>query len=245
MLHGIHGPILHGDALGEVGSSLEPVEVILTNPPFGTKRGAGLPERSFPTSTSNKQLAFLQHVYLGLKPGGRAAVVVPDLQGSAAPKVCRELMDCCDLHTVLRLPSGIFYAPGVKTNVFFFTRGRKDAANTKQVWIYDMRSNMPAFGKRTPLVREHFSEFERAFGPDPYGRSPRKDEGEKGRFRCIMREEIEDRGDTLDINWLGSPTTQDQNNVTSPDVLANQIQKRLERAARQLMALVSEGNGKS
>jgi len=242
MLHGIHGSILQGDALSEIGASLKLADVILTNPPFGTKPGAGLPERNFPIPTSNKQLAFLQHIYLGLKRDGRAAVILPDLQGNAAPKVCADLMDKCDLHTVLRLPTGIFYAQGVKTNVFFFTRGKTDTGNTRQVWIYDLRSNMPAFAKRTPLTRDHFAEFEKAFGDDPYGKSPRKDKGEKSRFRCFTREQIKEQGDTLDITWLVDGQIGDAPAAKSLDTLANQIMKRLKTALKELKQLQGESS---
>jgi type I restriction enzyme M protein len=97
-------------------------------------------------------------------------------------------MELCDLHTILRLPSGIFYSQGVKTNVLFFTRGKTDKANTKTVWVYDLRANMPAFGKTTPLKREHFREFEKAFGSDPYGKAKRTDQGDGGRFRPFTRQ---------------------------------------------------------
>ncbi len=169
-------------------------DVILTNPPFGTKKGGGRPTRDdFTYPTSNKQLAFLQHIYRGLKPGGRAAVVLPDnvlFEENTGTRIRTDLMDKCDLHTILRLPTGIFYAQGVKTNVLFFTRGETDKGNTEETWIYDLRANMPSFGKRTPFTREHFAEFEEAFGDDPYGRAPRKDQGEEGRFRRFTREQI-------------------------------------------------------
>lgn len=139
--------------------------MILTNPPFGTKRGGGAPTRAFTYPTSNKQLAFLQHVYRGLKPSGRAAVELPDnalFEDRQGKLIRADLMAKCNLHTILRLPIGIFYAQGVKTNVLFFQRGRTDTGNTQQVWIYDMRTNMPGFGKRMPLSRSHFQEFEAA-----------------------------------------------------------------------------------
>src|SRR5262249_345223 len=158
------------------GAELPRADVILTNPPFGTKKGGGRPTRDdFTYPTSNKQLAFLQHIYRSLKPGGRAAVVMPDnvlFEANAGQKVRPDLMDKCDLHTVLRLPTGIFYAQGVKTNVLFFRRGQSEKGNTKEVWIYDLRTNMPSFGVRTPLTREHFAEFEEVFGNDPHGASP-------------------------------------------------------------------------
>lgn len=147
----------------------------------------------------------MQHIYRGLKPGGRAAVVVPDnvlFEENAGAQIRSDLMEKADLHTIVRLPTGIFYAQGVKTNVLFFTRGVKATGNTKAVWVYDLRANMPSFGKRTPLGREHFAEMEKAYGSDPYGKSKRKDQGETGRFRKFTREEIKARGDNLDLAWL-------------------------------------------
>ncbi len=251
MLHGIYGPIHLGDTLGSVGEGLDKADVILTNPPFGTKKGGGLPSRKFTYPTSNKQLCFLQHIYRGLrpatdsKPGGRAAVVIPDLQGSAAPEVLADLMDKCDLHTVLRLPTGIFYAQGVKTNAYFFTRGKTDTGNTKQVWIYDLRSNLPTFNKSNPLTRAHFAEFEKAFGSDPYGKSKRKDEGEQGRFRCFTRDYIREQGDSLDITWLFDGETTETKTGQSPDAIANQIMKRLHNAMKELKALQADAKRKN
>jgi type I restriction enzyme M protein len=110
-------------------------------------------------------------------------VVLPDnvlFEGNVGKQIRQDLMDKCNLHTILRLPTGIFYAQGVKTNVLFFSRGQR----TEQVWVYDLRANMPAFGKRTPLTREHFAEFEAAYGADPHGLSPRSATGPEGRWRC-------------------------------------------------------------
>ncbi len=206
MLHGLDsGPdgagVRYGDTLSPDGEGLPKATLILTNPPFGTKKGGGLPSRTdFTFPTSNKQFCFLQHVYRGLKPGGRAAVVMPDnvlFEGNVGKQIRADLMDKCNLHTILRLPTGIFYAQGVKTNVLFFTRGEKDKGNTKEVWVYDLRANMPQYGKRTLLTREHFAEFEAAFGKDPLG-SPkclakRKETGEEGRFRRFTRQWIAER----------------------------------------------------
>ena len=171
MLHGIDGGIRYGDTLSPEGQALPPATLILTNPPFGTKKGGGLPSRDdFTYPTSNKQFCFLQHIYRGLKAGGRAAVVLPDnvlFESNVGSDIRRDLMDKCNLHTILRLPTGIFYAQGVKTNVLFFTRGETDKGNTQEVWVYDLRANMPQFGKRTQLTEQHFAEFETAFGDDP------------------------------------------------------------------------------
>src|SRR5919197_51863 len=215
MLHGLDsGPaaagIRYGDTLSPEGEALPKATLILTNPPFGTKKGGGLPTRTdFTYPTSNKQFCFLQHVYRSLKPGGRAAVVLPDnelFEGNTGRQIRADLMDKCNLHTILRLPTGIFYAQGVKTNVLFFTRGETDKGNTKEVWVYDLRANMPSFGKKTVLTRTYFSEFEKAFGDDPLGASrslsQRKDTGDTGRFRCFTRDWIAERGDRLDIAWL-------------------------------------------
>jgi len=244
MLHGIEGPIELGDTLGPTGAGLVDADVILTNPPFGTKKGGGGPTRDDITyPTSNKQLVFLQHIYRGLKPGGRAAVVLPDnvlFEEGVGQKVRGDLMDKCDLHTILRLPTGIFYAQGVKTNVLFFTRGAKDKGNTKAVWFFDMRTNAPSFGKRTPLTRAHFADFEKAFGDDPHGKSKRKDQGESGRFRKFTREEIAKRGDNLDISWLKDESVTDHSDLPEPAVIAAEIVTQLQTALEEMQALQEE-----
>ena len=145
MLHGIEEGIESGDTLSPDGEGLPKADLILTNPPFGTKKGGGRPNRvdfSITSDTSNKQLAFVEHVVRALKPGGRGAVVVPDnvlFEDNTGARLRTWMMELCDLHTILRLPTGIFYAQGVKTNVLFFPRGKTDKANTKAVWVYDMR----------------------------------------------------------------------------------------------------------
>lgn len=244
MLHDIQGELVMGDSLSPIGSKLKRADVILTNPPFGTKKGGGLPTRDdFTYPTSNKQLAFLQHVYRGLKDGGRAAVVLPDnvlFEENTGADIRRDLMEKADLHTILRLPTGIFYAQGVKTNVLFFTRGQKDTGNTKAVWVYDMRANMPSFGKRTPLMREHFAEFEKAYGTDPYGKSKRKDQGEEGRFRKFSREEIAKRGDNLDISWLKDENATRADDLGEPEVIATEILEKLRVATAEMEALQEE-----
>ena len=239
MLHDVSGDLQLGDALSEQGTRLHKADLILTNPPFGTKKGGGLPSRDdFTYPTSNKQLAFLQHIYRGLKPGGRAAVVLPDnvlFEDNTGRDIRRDLMDKCDLHTILRLPTGIFYSQGVKTNVLFFTRGRTDKGNTGDVWVYDLRSNMPQFGKTRPLTREHFAAFEAAFGSDPLGKAPRADEGEQGRFRRFTREQIAARGDNLDITWLRDDSADEA--LPEPDVIAAEIIDTLRTALEEMEAL--------
>ncbi|MBI1311307.1 N-6 DNA methylase [bacterium] len=241
MLHGIESDLLLGDTLSPTGARLPKADVILTNPPFGTKRGGGRPTRDdFTFVTGNKQLAFLQHIYRGLKPGGRAAVVLPDnvlFEEGTGTRIRADLMEKCRLHTILRLPTGIFYAQGVKTNVLFFTRGATDTGHTQQVWVYDLRTNMPSFGVRTPLTHEHFTEFEKCFGKKPDGTSKRTDQGEAGRFRCFTREQIAARGDNLDISWLKDDEATGADDLPEPEEIAALIRERLTTALEEMDAL--------
>lgn len=246
MLHGIEAKFHHADSLSREGAALLPeADVILTNPPFGTKNGSGAPDRKLPFPTSNKQLAFLQHVYGGLKPGGRAAVVLPDnvlFEANTGAQIRADLMDKCDLHTILRMPTGIFYAQSVTTSVFFFTRGEKgkDKQQTGAVWMYDLRADMPSFGKRTKLGAEHFAEFEAAYGEDPYGKSPRQDAGPEGRFRKFTREEIQARGDNLNLAWLKDPRARAGEDLPPPDEIADRILEKLHAVIAVIEALKGE-----
>lgn len=227
IIHDINGPITLGDTLTSVGAELPKADVILTNPPFGTKKGGGKPSRDdFTFDTSNKQLAFLQHIYRGLKTEGRAAVVLPDnvlFEEGMGSKIREDLLGKCNLHTILRLPTGIFYAQGVKTNVLFFTRGKKDTGQTKEVWFFDMRTNMPKFGKRTPFTRAHFKDFEKVYGNDPHGKSKRKDQGEEGRFRCFSLEEIKKRNWNLDISWLRDDSIERAEDLPEPEEITKEL----------------------
>ena len=253
MLHGLDSDaessgIIYGDTLSAEGQHLPKANLILSNPPFGTKKGGGLPTRDdFTFPTSNKQLAFLQHIYRSLKPGGRAAIVLPDnvlFEGNVGRQVREDLMNKCNLHTILRLPTGIFYAQGVKTNVLFFTRSDTDKGNTKSVWIFDLRTNMPQFGKRTMLTRAHFAEFEHAFGEDPSGGSValkvRKDQGVAGRFRKFDRQEIANNGDNLDISWLQDDTGVSTSEPVEPAVLVEQAIEEIVSVLNGLEAITEE-----
>ena len=249
MLHGLDSDasesgMMYGDTLSPQGQKLPKSDLIITNPPFGSKKGGGLPSRDdFTYPTSNKQLAFLQHIYRGLKPGGRAAVVLPDnvlFEGNIGKKIRSDLMDKCDLHTILRLPTGIFYAQGVKTNVLFFTRGKTEKGNTKDVWVFDLRTNMPSFGKNTPLTKDHFIEFVQSYGTDPYGKSKREDLGEEGRFRNFTREFILERDESLDISWLKDDSLEDAANLPEPDFLAREAMVELEGAMADLTDILVE-----
>ena len=243
LLHGIDSDMVLGDTLSPDGTRLPKADVVLTNPPFGTKRGGGKPTRDdFTYVTGNKQLAFLQHIYRTIKPGGRAAVVLPDnvlFEEGMGSKIRADLMDKCNLHSILRLPTGIFYAQGVKTNVLFFTRGEKEHGNTKQVWVYDLRANMPSFGVRTPLTHDHFVEFEKAYGKKSDGTSKRTDQGEAGRFRCFNRAELTKRGENLDINWLKDENASNHDELPEPDVIAAMIRERLATAMEEMDALTA------
>jgi type I restriction enzyme M protein len=277
LLHDIQGNLDHGGAirlgntLGSDGENLPQAHVVMTNPPFGSAAGTNI-TRTFVHPTSNKQLCFMQHIVETLYPGGRAAVVVPDnvlFEGGKGTDIRRDLMDKCNLHTILRLPTGIFYAQGVKTNVLFFTKGsatnpNQDKNCTENVWVYDLRTNMPSFGKRTPFTEQHLMPFEKVYGEDPNGLSPRE-EGEwsfnaekaevadaeenkntdrhlaTSRWRKFDREWIRSsKADSLDISWLKDKDSIDADNLPEPDVLAAEAMTELVQALGDLDALMRE-----
>ncbi|MFL9895908.1 class I SAM-dependent DNA methyltransferase [Paraburkholderia sp. RL17-381-BIF-C] len=249
MLHGMEGDdegVVHiGNTLGNAGASLPKADIILSNPPFGTAKGGGGPTRDDLTyATGNKQLAFLQHIVRHLKDGGRAAVVVPDnvlFEAGVGADIRRDLMNKCNLHTILRLPTGIFYAQGVKTNVLFFRKISQAATgSTKQVWVYDLRANAPKFGKRTSLSRDYFTEFEAAYGEAADGTSNRADQGETGRFRSFSRQWIADRNDGLDIAWLKDENAEDAADLPEPAVLAQEAIGELNVAVAALEQMLAE-----
>lgn len=178
-----------------------------------------------------------------LKPGGRAAVVVPDnvlFEDNTGRRLRQWVMELADLHTILRLPTGIFYAQGVKTNVLFLRRGEADRANTRAVWVYDLRANMPAFGKTRPLTKDDFAAFEAAYGDDPNGGAARTDEGPEGRFRRFTREEIAARNDNLDIAWLRDDSDAAEDDLSDPDDIAAAILGHLRAALAEVEAVDAE-----
>jgi type I restriction enzyme M protein len=248
-LHGLEPQIKLGDSIYEVPDGCR-FDVVLTNPPFGTKGANQAPEREdFTIATSNKQLNFLQHVMTTLKPGGRAAVVVPDncLFADQAGDVFKILTEDCDLHTVPRLPNGTFspYSPGTKTNVVFFTRGYP----TERVWVYDGRTNVPRITKKDrPLSSEHFAEFEKCFGPDPNARGKRKPADSKDdRWRCFEIDEVKARDYKIDgLKWLKDESLDDAADLPEPDELATDAIEELQGAVKELnavLALLDNGNG--
>jgi type I restriction enzyme M protein len=251
-LHGIEGNIELEDSIYAPPPSAR-YDVVLTNPPFGTKGANQAPERDdFMVRTSNKQLNFIQHVATILKHGGRAAVVVPDncLFAEQANHVFKDLMEVCDVHTILRLPIGTFtpYSPGVKANVIFFTKGRP----TENVWIYDARTNVPSITKKErPLTPEHFKEFEECYGDDPNVFSPKAlDHREKvaqktERFRKFHISGIKERDYNLDIFWLKDESLEDVDDLPEPTELASDAITHLEAAIDSLQEVlrILESNG--
>lgn len=237
MLHDIEGKIYLCDTLSNQGKVMNGFDVVLTNPPFGTKKGGERANRDdFTFQTSNKQLNFLQHIYRSLKTTGtaRAAVVLPDnvlFADGEGERIRADLMDKCNLHTVLRLPTGIFYAQGVKTNVLFFTRGTTDKDNTNEVWFYDLRTNMPSFGKTNPLKYEHFTEFITAYTSK--NRHAIQDE----RWNVFTREEL---GNTLDKGLIRDDSVLDYDDLPDPIESGEECIAQLEEALDLLMSVVKE-----
>jgi len=242
MLHDIEGKIYLGDTLSNQGKAMTGYDVVLTNPPFGTKKGGERATRDdFTYQTSNKQLNFLQHIYRSLNIDGkaRAAVVLPDnvlFADGDGENIRTDLMNKCNLHTVLRLPTGIFYAQGVKTNVLFFTRGTTDQNNTKEVWFYDLRTNMPSFGKTNPLKEEHFEEFKKAY--TAVDRTKVDDE----RWSCYTIEQISEDGKnhSLDLGLIKDDSVLDYNDLPDPIESGEECIAQLEEAVDLLMSVVKE-----
>jgi type I restriction enzyme M protein len=257
LLHGIgdeehESPIVVDDALkADPG---ERFEMVLTNPPFGRKSSMTfvsdegevgredlvVVRDDFWASTSNKQLNFLQHVRTLLAIEGRAAIVVPDnvlFEGGAGETVRRRLLHECEVHTLLRLPPGIWYAPGVKANVLFFDR--KPASETpwtRELWVYDLRTNKHFTLKQNPLRYEHLEEFVGA-----YSAEDRRARTESERFRRFGYEELLQRDKvSLDLVWLRDESLEDLDNLPLPEVIAQEIVADLEAALAEFSA-VAEG----
>lgn len=246
-LHDIDGRLEQGDSLSAAGKWMKDFDVILTNPPFGTKKGGERATRDDLTyASSNKQLNFLEVIYNALNRKGtaRAAVVVPDnvlFADGVGEQIRRDLMNKCNLHTILRLPSGIFYAQGVQTNVLFFDRGTTDQDNTQDVWIYDMRHKMRTFGKRAPLNEKDFAEFEKLYCPD--NRTERKETYDaetnpEGRWRRFTKEDIEGRPNTsIDISWM---TDEEEADSRSLSEILTAMQEKSKEIARAVAVLSQE-----
>jgi type I restriction enzyme M protein len=261
-LHGVGGnendasPIRVNDSLrGDPGDRFE---MVLTNPPFGRKSSItfvneeGRDEREmsvivrddFWASTSNKQLNFVQHIKTLLKIHGRAAVVVPDnvlFEGGAGETVRRKLLQECDVHTLLRLPTGIFYAQGVKANVLFFDR--KPASpepSTERLWVYDLRTNQNFTLRTNPLTRKHLDDFVECFHPEN-----RHQRVESERFHSFGYEELLKRDKlSLDLFWLRDDSLEGADTLPLPEVLAASIVEDLQVALEQFTAIMDDLGGR-
>lgn len=248
-LHGINGeenPISLDDSLKKNPGAI--YDMVLTNPPFGkassetivtdegdlAKQSLTIVRDDFWAKTSNKQLNFLQHVRSILKINGRTAIVLPDnvlFEGGAGETIRKKLMETCDLHTILRLPTGLFYAQGVKANVLFFDKkpAQKDPVTSK-IWIYDMRTNKHFTLKENILKFEDLQDFVKCYNPT--NRHQRK---ETERFKCFKYEDILKRDKTnLDIFWLKDESLEDLDKLPDPDILAKELVEELSEALEQL-----------
>ena len=256
-LHGMESKIYRADSLTEFGKSLKNFDGVLANPPFGTKKGGERPSRDdFTFPTSNKQLNFLQHIYRSLKKNGkaRAAVVLPDnvlFEDNDGQRIRRDLMDKCNVHTILRLPTGIFYAAGVKTNVLFFTRGTTETGNTKNVWFYDMRTNVPNYGKRTPFTEKAFEDFIKAYtGGIGYDEVEEKYDGlvsdekraaiKDERWNSISREIIAKKNDSLDLGLIADSSVSNGEDLGEPIDIAKVALSQIKGITEQLNAMIKE-----
>lgn len=252
-LHGIGGnncPIKQGDSLMSAGN--ERYDMVLTNPPFGKKSstkimgedGTVVSEKEdyqredFIATTSNKQINFLQHIMTVLKMSGRAAVVIPDnvlFEGGAGEKVRKRLLNEFNLHTILRLPTGIFYAQGVKANVLFFDKFPpiENGHRTNDVWVYDFRTNVNLTLVTNSLNDEHLEDFVKCYCTDDVTKRV-----ESERFKKFTYDEVIARDKTnLDITWLKDEGLDDLENLPEPDVLAEEIISNLESALKSFKSL--------
>jgi len=257
LLHGIGGesendlPVVTKDALaGKHGE----YEIVLANPPFGKKSSVTIVNEAgesskesliinrddFWASTSNKQLNFLQHIFTILKQHGRAAVVMPDnvlFEGGAGETIRRELLKQADVHTLLRLPTGIFYAQGVKANVLFFDRKpAQEKPWTQKLWIYDLRTNLHFTLKENTLKRIDLDDFVKCYNPK--NRHERK---ESERFESFTYEELTKRDKVnLDIFWLKDDALEESANLPAPEVIAQEITDDLEAALEQFSTITED-----
>jgi type I restriction enzyme M protein len=261
-LHGIGGDkvVVHSghDSLAAPWS--REYTMILANPPFGKsqsvlyvneegdldKDDAVIVREDFWTETSNKQLNFVQHMFTLLKIDGRAAVVVPDnvlFEGGAGEKVRRNLLEKCNVHTLLRLPTGIWYSPGVKANVLFFDKkeGRPEPW-TEKLWIYDLRTNKHFTQKQSPITRTDFDEFVECYQPGAMHQ--RKEtwsaDNPDGRWRCYSYEEILKRDKlSLDLFWIKDKSLTDTDSLPAPDIIAAEIVDDLQAALEQFTKIAA------
>jgi len=259
-LHGIGSdegdktPIRVNDSL--LSPPTEHFDMVLTNPPFGRKSSTtvvnamGREERAsnvalrqdFWASTSNKQLNFVQHITSLLAENGRAAVVVPDnvlFEGGAGETIRRKLLETCDVHTLLRLPTGIFYANGVKANVLFFDKKPPTEQHwTEHLWVYDLRTNQNFTLRTNPLTPKHLEDFIACYKPDN-----RYERQENERFHCFDYIDLLKRDKlSLDLFWLRDKSLEDADDLPPPDVLIMSIIEDLQATIEQLTSIVEDLN---
>lgn len=249
-------PVTLGDALlTDTGTR---VDYVLTNPPFGKKSSITFTNeegeqedenlvynrQDFWTTSSNKQLNFVQHINTILKATGKAAVVVPDnvlFEGGAGEVVRKKLLQTTDFHTILRLPTGIFYKPGVKANVIFFDkRPASPERHTKTIWVYDFRTNIHFTLKQNPMIDRDLEDFISCYNPqNRYERVETwSEDNPEGRWRKFSAEDILTRDKTsLDIFWIKDKSLADLDNLPSPDILADEIIENLQSALENFQEL--------
>ena len=240
LLHGIESP--ESDSPINVDDALrddpgERFDMVLTNPPFGRSSSDSYEREDFWATTKNKQLNFVQHVVSLLKIDGTAAVVVPDnvlFEAGAGETIRRRLLHDCDVHTLLRLPTGIFYAQGVKANVLFFRRRQgAEQAWTKELWVYDLRTNKHFTLKQNPLTTADLDDFVACYNP---GNRHQRQESE--RFKRYTYDELIARDKvSLDLFWLRDESLEDIDNLPAPAVLAAEIAEDLQSALTEIQAL--------
>lgn len=255
-LHGVgstESPVKNQDSL--LSDPGERYDFILANPPFGKKSSITVMSEEGQTSkdtlsyertdfvatTSNKQLNFVQHIYTILRVGGTAAVVLPDnvlFEGGAGETIRRKLLQDCNVHTLLRLPTGIFYAQGVKANVIFFEkRAAAEQAQTKDLWVYDLRTNKHFTPKSNPLTLDHLQDFIACYGK-PGQRAQRRETEQFHRYdlaQLLARDKV-----NLDIFWLKDDALEDSATLPAPDVLALEITDNLQAALAQFASIAEE-----
>jgi len=231
-LHSIEPKIYFGDALGEGLHVKQSYNIVMTNPPFGSKGAGGASIRDdFIDHTSNKQLNFIQHIITILKSSGNAAMVMPDnvLFDKSGKKIRQYLLKSCNLHTILKLPEGTFlpYA-GVKANVIFFTKGK----STKEIWYYDLRTNIKNINKGNPLTEKLFADFEKHYHD--------KIRTSSERFKKYTLDEIEKNDYNLDQQFMEDQNTLILKNLPEPKILAKNIFKNLDSASKSINKLIQE-----
>jgi type I restriction enzyme M protein len=255
-------PIKSADAL--ISDDGTRVDYILANPPFGKKSSMTITNeegevqkqdmsynrQDFWETTSNKQLNFVQHIKTMLKINGEAAVVLPDnilFEGGAGEEVRKQLLKTTELHTILRLPTGIFYAPGVKANVLFFSNkpANKDPW-TKDIWFYDYRTNIHHTPKKRTMTMQHLEDFITLYNSDNLAKRKEtwSEENEEGRWRKYSYDDIIARDKTsLDIFWIKDKSLTDLENLPDPDILATEIIENIESGLNAFREIMETING--